>query len=183
MKRIQQGFTLIELMIVVAIIGILAAVALPAYQDYTIRAKVTEGLSLASAIKADLSSSYASDGTNGLTAYAAQVAAAPPSSKYVTGIVVTGALGATQGEVVVTYNSANVGNAVPANSTLVLSPFLQPAGAGAPVQLGAAAAGATGSVDWVCSSAFHATAVARNAAYGAATIGTLPARFAPSECK
>jgi type IV pilus assembly protein PilA len=52
MKRsIQKGFTLIELMIVVAIIGILAAVALPAYQDYTIRAKVTEGISLASSAK------------------------------------------------------------------------------------------------------------------------------------
>jgi len=59
----QQGFTLIELMIVVAIIGILAAVAIPAYQDYTIRAKVTEGLSLASGAKTSVAEYFASEGT------------------------------------------------------------------------------------------------------------------------
>ena len=61
MKRAQQGFTLIELMIVVAIIGILAAVALPAYQDYTKRSRVSEGLSLAAGAKTAMAEYYASN--------------------------------------------------------------------------------------------------------------------------
>ena len=62
MKKMQKGFTLIELMIVVAIIGILAAVAIPAYQDYTIRAKVTEGLGLAGMAKTAVAETYSSKG-------------------------------------------------------------------------------------------------------------------------
>jgi len=64
MKKAQQGFTLIELMIVVAIIGILAAVALPAYQDYTVRAKVSEGLVQASAAKATIGENLANGATD-----------------------------------------------------------------------------------------------------------------------
>ena len=60
--KIQQGFTLIELMIVIAIIGILAAIAIPAYQDYTIRTKVSEGLSLAGVAKIAVSETYNSTG-------------------------------------------------------------------------------------------------------------------------
>ena len=63
MKKVQQGFTLIELMIVVAIIGILAAIAIPAYQDYTIRAQVSEGLNLASGAKVAVAEFYQNRGT------------------------------------------------------------------------------------------------------------------------
>ncbi|WP_298834062.1 pilin [uncultured Piscinibacter sp.] len=176
-RRIQQGFTLIELMIVVAIIGILAAVALPAYQDYTIRAKVTEGLSLASAIKADLSSSYAADGMPGVAAYAAQVALAPPTSKYVTSLGVTGGTGV----ITITYNAANVGNAIGGNNILTLTPYLAVSGA-APVPLAAAPAGSTGSVDWACASQLAVAATNRGLP-APATLGTLDPRFAPAECK
>lgn len=67
--KAQKGFTLIELMIVVAIIGILAAIALPQYQDYTIRSQVTEGLSLASAAKTAVVDTYSSANTGGILAY------------------------------------------------------------------------------------------------------------------
>ena len=71
MKKVQQGFTLIELMIVVAIIGILAAVAIPAYQDYTIRAKVTEAMGLAAGVKTSISEYYVSQGSMPATEAAA----------------------------------------------------------------------------------------------------------------
>ncbi|MFS1524887.1 pilin [Microbulbifer sp. 2304DJ12-6] len=72
MKK-QQGFTLIELMIVVAIIGILAAVALPAYQDYTVRAKVSEGMVMASSLKVGVTELFADSGVAGIARYATEI--------------------------------------------------------------------------------------------------------------
>jgi len=101
MKRVQQGFTLIELMIVVAIIGILAAVALPAYQDYTIRAKLSEVMLAADACKGNVSEFIQTNGSFPASADAAGCAA---SSKYVAGVDVD----TTNGTVKVTIQNSGV---------------------------------------------------------------------------
>src|SRR5882757_5940047 len=100
LKKIQQGFTLIELMIVVAIIGILAAIAIPAYQDYTIRAKVTEGLNLADSAKTAVAESFQSGGATGLTAAANSWNSSFARTKYVTNIQV----GTGSGIIVISYD-------------------------------------------------------------------------------
>jgi type IV pilus assembly protein PilA len=120
MKKTQQGFTLIELMIVIAIIGILAAVALPAYQDYTIRAKVSEGLTLASAAKTAVSEHAMT--RNAFPADNDAAGYVSPTSEMVTGIAVAGT-----GVITITYDATNVGLAA-AQNTLLLSPLTSASG-------------------------------------------------------
>ena len=105
--KLQKGFTLIELMIVIAIIGILAAIAIPAYQDYTIRAKVSEGLNLAGAAKLAVSETYDSTGSMPTS----QAQAGLPSAASITGnYVSTVALAATTGVITIAYKNNLGGN-------------------------------------------------------------------------
>jgi type IV pilus assembly protein PilA len=168
MKSVQKGFTLIELMIVVAIIGILAAIAIPAYQDYTVRSKVTEGLNLASSAKVAVSEGFQSNDMAGVNASATSWNSNFTATKYVTLVNVA----ATTGVITVVYS-----NATPqiSGNTVVLTPSIR-VGA-TPTAL---ASGQTGNIDWSCASNQNATATARSLPVNA---GTVPSRYAPTECK
>ena len=166
MKRMQQGFTLIELMIVVAIIGILAAIAIPAYQDYTIRAQVSEGMNLAAAAKAAVAETYLNRGTAPATRTAAGMSAndVDTNGKYVTAVNVA------LGTIVITYG--NEANTTIAGSTLGLQPYVT----------------VDQSVTWVCGEAnpanLTATTVPMDAGAPTATGSTnVPVQYLPSACR
>lgn len=167
----QKGFTLIELMIVIAIIGILAAIAIPAYQDYTVRAKVSELLVAGSSAKSAVSEGFQTGGMTGVKAAAAAATKGSdtvPVSKYLQSVAVS------EGGVITLTTTSDASLPTDARGkTIIMSPY-----AGGAVL----ADGAAGSVEWACATTTSEQAKARLAAL-AATVGTLPAKYAPGECK
>jgi type IV pilus assembly protein PilA len=159
LKTVQKGFTLIELMIVVAIIGILAAIAIPAYQDYTIRAQVTEGLNLAGAVKASVAETFSQTGLWPANNTEAGVGVANGvSGKYVTSVAVA------NGGITITYG-AQANNKIN-GATLGLTP----------------ATSANNDVVWVCGNK-DVPAGATAAGTAGVTSNTLLDKYMPQTCR
>ena len=157
LKQVQKGFTLIELMIVIAIIGILAAIAIPAYQNYTIRAQVTEGLTLGDGWKTAISEYYANTGNwptqTNLTGTCVSV------GKYESGVTVVGG-----GTIQITYGGQ--ANTKVAGSILYITPYTN----------------ANNDVLWQCGSASAPSSATMATGATVGTTTTVSAQYLPTSC-
>ena len=162
MKRsIQKGFTLIELMIVVAIIGILAAVALPAYQDYTKRAKISELILAASSCRTSVTESYASGNSFAANNWGCENTATAGASKYVKSIKTT-----DDGAIIV--EAQNVGDTTIDGKDVTLIPYHDNANKKAVATTGHLGAPV---FKWLCGSSTETPAT------------TIPSKFLPGSCR
>ena len=181
-RSIQKGFTLIELMIVVAIIGILAAVALPAYQDYTIRAKVSEGLVFAAELKvavADNSANASPAATGGLFSGMATGTNSTPTTCSAAGTCVRSS--PTKNIASMTGTTAN--GLIIVNYTTAIAPALSNQLELWPTSNNVALVASTppaGTLVWTC---FTANKAAPAGMTGVTNGATLLAKFAPAECR